>query len=136
MGIWQWRWQNWDWEGESWCARHGNMDNVVYLYCIHAVQWWWCNVVSEVESAVLEDDTVEHVSALPQEVRWMCHVTPVLQLTVNNLLHYVHTLLVVDFLANDTWLMIYKFNLKFLTNVFYSAQRVQVHNVVLNVKVY
>jgi len=31
--------------------------------------------------------------------------------------------------------MIYKFNLKFLTNVFYSAQKVQVHNIVHNVKV-
>jgi len=85
---------------------------------------------------VSEDDTVEHVSAVsPQEVRRMCHLTPVLPLTVNNFLHSVHTLLDVDFLANDTGLMIYELNLKLLTNVFYSAQKLQVRNILLSVKV-
>jgi len=89
------------------------------LVCVCRAMMMWCNVSEVEESAVSEDDTVEHISPLPlQEVRRMCHVTPVLESTVNNFLHYVHTLPVIHSLANDTWLMIYKLNLKLLTQVF------------------
>jgi len=89
------------------------------IVCVCCAMMMWCNVSEVEESTVSEDDTVEHISPLPlQEVRRMCHVTPVLESTVNNFLHYVHALPVIHSLANDTWLMIYKLNLKLLTQVF------------------